>query len=46
MKIQQDANHIAEANIRSFIDLSNATGRRRHLFYCGGRSPRRDCAGQ
>ena len=32
MKIQQDAKHIAEANIRNFIDLSNATGRQEGLI--------------
>ena len=32
MKIQQDANHIAEANIRKMIDLSNATGSQEGLI--------------
>ena len=32
MKIEQDVNHIAEASLRSFIDLSNATGRQEGLI--------------
>lgn len=32
MKIQQDVNHIANADLRSIVDLSNATGRQEGLI--------------